>query len=187
MIKIVFLDRDGVINKYPGDKSYVTSAKNFRFLPRVKDALKLLSDAGFMIFIVSNQAGVGKGLYSQKKLDEITSKMIFALVRSGVNISGVYYCIHKPDDNCTCRKPNIGLIKKALHDFMIKNGNLRKEYFIGDSQIDIKTAIKAGLKSILVLSGKEKLSNRSNWEVQPNFIAKDLLSAVKIVLKGKER
>jgi len=187
MIKIVFLDRDGVINKYPGDKNYVTIAKGFRFLPGVKNALKLLSDAGFMVFIVSNQAGVGKGVYTQRSLDEITSKMIFELIRKGVNISGVYYCIHKPDDNCTCRKPNIGLIKKALHDFMIKNINLKKKYFIGDSQIDIKTAKKAGLKSILVLSGKEKMVNRENWEVEPDYIAKDLFAAVKIVLKGKER
>jgi len=183
MLKIVFLDRDGVINKYPGDKNYVTSAKNFRFLPGVKIALKLLSDAGFMIFIVSNQAGVGKGVYSQKALDEITSKMIFGLVKDGVNISGVYYCIHKPDDHCACRKPNIGLIKKALRDFMIKDSNLRNKYFIGDSQIDIKTAKRAGLKSVLVLSGKEKLANRANWELKPDYVAKDLLAAARIVLK----
>jgi histidinol-phosphate phosphatase family protein len=182
MIKIVFLDRDGVINRYPGDRNYVTSLDSFRFIPKAKDAIKWLSDEGFMIFVISNQAGVGKGIYTQKALDDITSKMFFDIKKHGGNISGVYYCIHRKEQNCSCRKPNIGLIKKVLSDFKISKLYLKNSYFIGDSQIDVRTAKKAGLKSILVLSGKEKLANRGFWEVEPDNIAKDLLTAAKIVL-----
>ena len=110
----VFLDRDGVINRYPGDGKYVTSVKEFRFLPKVKKAIALLTAHKYPIFIISNQAGVGKGLYSQAALDRITEHMLKELSRHKGKVHAVYYCTHRNEDNCSCRKPKTGLIMSAL-------------------------------------------------------------------------
>ena len=158
IMKVVFLDRDGVINKYPGDKLYVTSLKKFRFLPGVKKAIALLNRAGFKIFVVSNQAGVGKGTYSQKTLNAITAKMLGDIEQAGGRITKVYYCGHRKGAGCNCRKPKPGMLKKAAKEFQF---NLKNAYFIGDTIRDVFTAKNAGCKPILVLSGKEKKGDGS--------------------------
>lgn len=181
-MKAIFLDRDGVINKYPGDRRYVTSWKEFRFLPRVKKALSLLKTRGFKIFVISNQAGVGKGIFSRKALDTITGNMLEEIKMAGGRVDSVYYCTHLEEDNCPCRKPKAGLIHIAKDHFPI---NLKDSFFIGDTIRDIKTAHSAGCKAILVLSGKERLSNRNNWEVKPDFVFKDLWEAVSSIIVNK--
>lgn len=177
--KVIFLDRDGVVNKYPGDADYVKSWSEFNFLPGAKSALKKLADAGFVIFIISNQAGVGKGIYSKEALDLITKNMLDELNKGGIRICGVYYCTHRPEDDCSCRKPNTGLIDMALSGLgdkgLIKPSDI---YFIGDAIIDVETGRKAGLKTILIFSGKEKSENKNNWRVLPDFTATDLSAAV---------
>ena len=112
-MNVVFLDRDGVINKYPGDTKYVNSWQEFYFLPGVKQALRKLTESGYRIFILSNQAGVAKGMYSQQGLDEITANMLREVNEAGGSICGVYYCVHRDEDNCSCRKPKIGLFLKV--------------------------------------------------------------------------
>src|SRR3990167_6553363 len=109
-MKAIFLDRDGVINKYPGDTKYVTSWKEFRFLPNAKKAIALLTGKKYPIFVISNQAGVSKGLYTQDALNNITNRMLKALEKSGARISAVYYCTHRDEDHCSCRKPKAGTV-----------------------------------------------------------------------------
>jgi histidinol-phosphate phosphatase family protein len=183
-MKTIFLDRDGVINKYPGDYKYVKSWKEFRFLPKVKSALKKLTERGFKIFIISNQAGVSKGLYSQGKLELITKNMLKELGEK-IKISGVYYCTHKPEDNCSCRKPKTGLLDLAITKLKSQGAQIKLDnsYFIGDTIRDIETGKKAGLKTILVFSGKEKPENKNTWHILPDFTACDLSEAVNIILK----
>jgi len=185
-MKVIFLDRDGVINKYPGDFLYVTSWENFSFLPYVKPALKKLNAAGFKIFVISNQAGVSKGAYSQSALDLITRNMLSEFQKHKIKIEGVFYCIHHPDDNCGCRKPKAGLLHKAIAKLKETGNdiNISKSYFIGDTQRDIQTGKSIGLKTILVFSGKEKPENRNHWEHLPDFTAGDLREAVKIITKA---
>jgi histidinol-phosphate phosphatase family protein len=188
-MKAVFLDRDGVINEYPGHYEYVKSWKEFHFLPNIKEALKKLNEQGFELFVVSNQAGVSKGLYTQADLDLLTKNMLAELAQSSVKISGVYYCIHRSEDNCFCRKPKTGLLDKAVAS--VKNTgeilDISRSYFIGDSLIDIETARAFGLKNILVLSGKETLQNQSAWLHPPDFTAKNLSVAVNLIIKGQCR
>lgn len=179
-MKIIFLDRDGVINKYPGDRLYVTSLKKFKFLPRAKKAIALLSKNGYWIFVASNQAGVGKGTYSQKTLVAITAKMLRSIKQAGGRITRVYYCTHQKNAGCSCRKPKPGLLKRAAKEFKFR---LKGAYFIGDTMRDIFTAHAAGCKSILVLSGKEKLRGQKSWEAKPDFIFKDLLAAAKFLTR----
>lgn len=177
-MKVIFLDRDGVINKYPGDRLYVTSLRKFRFLPGVKKAIALLSRSGFKIFIVSNQAGVGRGIYSQRTLDAITFKMISGIEDAGGKITRVYYCTHRKEAGCRCRKPKPGMLKKAAKEFAF---SLKGAYFVGDTIRDLLTARAAGVKSILVLTGRERLKNKNNWEVSPNYLFKNLMEAAKFL------
>lgn len=177
-MKIVFLDRDGVINRYPGDKLYVTSLGKFKFLPQAKKAIALLSKNGFKVFVASNQAGVGHGIYAQKTLDAITAKMLKGINDAGGMINRVYYCTHRKEARCSCRKPKPGLLKKAAREFKF---SLKGAYFVGDTIRDLLTAQAAGCKSILVLTGKEKLTNKKSWEVKPDFIFKDLLEVAEFL------
>ncbi|MFA5410464.1 MAG: D-glycero-beta-D-manno-heptose 1,7-bisphosphate 7-phosphatase [Candidatus Omnitrophota bacterium] len=181
-MKAIFLDRDGVIDEYPGDTKYVTAWNEFRFLPGAKEAIARLSKSGFQLFVISNQAGVGKGIFSQEALDSITKNMLRELEEADGKIEAVYYCVHSPDENCSCRKPKSGLIGIAKDNYPI---NIADSFFIGDTIRDILTAKTAGCKSILVLSGKEKLSNRQNWEAQPDFVFRDLAEAADFILNRK--
>lgn len=173
-MKVVFLDRDGVINEYPGDKRYVNNWREFKFIPGSVEAIKKLNKSGFNIFIVSNQAGVAKGIYSRKDLDEIDRRMMKQLKKSGADVKGIHYCVHHPDENCSCRKPKVGLLEEAVSGLKEKP---EISFFIGDSFYDMKAALSFGAKSILVFSGKEKLSNRSNWEFEPDYLFDNLLVA----------
>ena len=181
--KAVFLDRDGVINKYPGDKLYVTRLTLFEFLPQAKQGIALLTKAGFKIFVISNQAGVGKGVYSRKELDRITAYMMSKVEKAGGMLNAVHYCTHRPNQNCSCRKPKSGLVKLAFARH--KNINLKKSFFVGDTIRDILTAKSAKLQSILVFSGKEKLKNRKDWVVEPDYLSKNLFQAAKLILKKR--
>ncbi len=183
-MKVVFLDRDGVINKYPGDYEYVRSWAEFEFLPRVKAALKRLNEQGFKIYVISNQAGVSKGIFSQESLDLITKNMLKELNNEQIKIDGVFYCTHKPEENCLCRKPKTGLVDKVLKAIGVRSEKDSKRYFIGDTIRDVETGKAAGLKTILVFSGKEKFENKFNWVTSPDFTAKDLSEAVDLILKN---
>lgn len=184
-MKAIFLDRDGVINKYPGDFKYVTCWEEFYFLPDIKPALKKLNDHGFTLFIISNQAGVSKGIYSKETLDLITKNMLKELSDNKIDIAGVYYCTHLPQDNCLCRKPNTGLVQKAIARLKAEGQNVdvSASYFIGDSVKDVETGKAAGLRTILIFSGREKPENKNNWQVLPDLTARDLSEAADLILK----
>lgn len=154
-------------------------------MPDTGTALKKLDNKGFKIFVVSNQAGVSKGLYSQNNLDLITRNMLAELNKNDINISGVYYCTHRSEDNCTCRKPKTGMVERAIVDLKKKGHvlDMPGSYFVGDSEIDIQTGKAAGLKTILLFSGKEKPGNKTNWRFQPDFTAKNLSEAVDIIIE----
>jgi len=173
-MKVIFLDRDGVINEYPGDKSYITSPKEFKFIAGSIQGIKKLKEKGFKLFVVSNQAGISKGLYSEKVLSQITKKMVDGLKKYKAEVDGIYYCKHKEGDNCACRKPNTGLMHEALKNL---GKPVTVSFFIGDSFRDMNAAKKFGAKPVLVLSGKEKISNRDNWDFEPDYIFDNLLIA----------
>lgn len=188
-MKVIFLDRDGVINNYPGDLQYVKSVDEFAFLPNTKTALKRLQDSGFRLFIVSNQAGVAKGIYSQGALDLITRRMLDELEECGVHISGVHYCTHRSEDNCSCRKPKAGLVHAAIAKLREQGVrvDLSASFFIGDTVRDIQTGKAAGLKTVLVFSGKEKAGNRQEWHSLPDFTADDLSGAADLILASNQK
>lgn len=182
--KIIFLDRDGVINKDPIDTAYgyVTRWKEFKFLRGAKRAIRELTEAGYKIYIISNQAGIAKGYFTLDDLKSVTKKMLKRIEDSGGKIAGVFYCPHRGEDNCDCRKPKAGLFRKALGK---KKTVLRDTFFIGDKIADVQAGHAAGLESILVLCGKESLENKGHWRDKPDYIKRDLLDAVNWILKTK--
>jgi len=141
----IFIDRDGVINcRRPDD--YVLDFSQFVFIPGIRAALKQLGSLGLPLIVISNQAAVGKGLLDPVGLQEITDRMQKALREDGAALAAAYYCPHRPDENCSCRKPKPDLLICAADDF---NVDLGRSVFIGDSESDVQAARAAGCKPIL--------------------------------------
>ena len=177
-MKVIFLDRDGVINRDPGFGGYITCWDEFEFLPGSLEALTKLKKAGFTVMVLSNQAGVTKGLYTREDVDELTKNMLHEIKKAGGGVHSVNYCFHQDEDNCDCRKPKTGMFAKATNGLQV---NFSDTFFVGDNRRDVLAAKAIGAKSIFVQSGNTKLED---LDVKPDFIAKDLLQAVdKIVLK----
>lgn len=145
--KVVFLDRDGVINKKPTEHDYVKKWEEFEFLPGAKEAIARLKKPGYKIFIISNQRGIARGLMSKKDLEAIHKNMQGALKALGGRIDAIYVCPHNYDDNCDCRKPKPGLLFQAARDHDL---DLTKAILIGDSEADIQAGEAAGCKTILI-------------------------------------
>jgi len=149
-VKVVFLDRDGVINKKI-ENGYVLDWKDFKFLPDVDKAIKLLNDKDIPVIVISNQACVGKGLITIDKLNDINNRMVRELGGKGVWIDDVFVCPHKKEDNCDCRKPKVGLFRQAAekHDIDFKGS-----WFIGDSSEDVEAGKSAGTNTYLLNKGE---------------------------------
>ncbi|MCA9394000.1 MAG: HAD family hydrolase [Candidatus Omnitrophica bacterium] len=183
-MKIAFLDRDGVINEFPGNGNYVTRVKDFHFIPGSLEAIRKLTEAGFTIFVVSNQAGVGKGIFTEKKLDQITNKMLREIKKAGGNIKRVYYSTARSDAGCEDRKPNIGSIRKAVK-LLKKDMRIAKNaYFVGDTVTDMATGRNAGCTTIFVLSGRSDQERLKEKKIRPDYIAANLLEAARIMCNG---
>jgi D-glycero-D-manno-heptose 1,7-bisphosphate phosphatase len=145
--KAIFLDRDGVINN-PGKHYYVWKTEDFVLNPTVIDRIKEYSEAGYLLFIITNQGGIAKGIYTANDLDKLHRHLLSILEKENVRIADIYYCPHHSETGkCLCRKPDSLLIEKALARYNVSSV---LSYFIGDSDRDIQAAEKAGVKGILI-------------------------------------
>ncbi len=145
--KILLIDRDGVINKKAPRGEYIDSWEKFEFIPENLQGMKLLSKSGFSFIIISNQAGIGRKMMTEKTVNSINEKMRATLEREGIKILETYICPHHWDDSCFCRKPNPGLFFKATKDWLFR---LDKTIFIGDDPRDCQAAYNAGCQSIYI-------------------------------------
>jgi len=146
MNKALFLDRDGVINKNFG---HVHRIENFKFRKGIFDLVKLFHRKNYFIFVITNQAGIGKGLYSLTQFTNLNDWMINEFRKKGLIITKTYYCPHKPDDACNCRKPKPGLIIKAASE---NNICLDNSFLIGDKESDLIAGKSAKVKHIYKLN-----------------------------------
>lgn len=145
--KVIFLDRDGVINKKASKADYVKNWSEFEFLPGAVEAIKNLTKKGYDIHLITNQPGVARGLMAKQDLDLIHQKMQEELEKNGGKIKAIYTCLHGWDDGCDCRKPKPGLFFQAANE---NHFDLSKAVFIGDDERDIQAGEVAGCRTILV-------------------------------------
>ncbi|MFI3155431.1 MAG: D-glycero-beta-D-manno-heptose 1,7-bisphosphate 7-phosphatase [Methylococcaceae bacterium] len=147
----VFLDRDGTLNV---DKGYVHRIENWEWIPGAIDAIVALKKAGFLVIVITNQAGIARGYYDETDMTNLHTRINEELKQNSVTIDGFYHCPHHSEfgaiRECECRKPMPGLIYKAIQDFDI---DLSLSWLVGDKVSDIQAGLAAGVKSILVLTG----------------------------------
>ncbi len=154
MNRAVFFDRDGVINNEEG-LYYIYRPQDFRFNRGIKQVLKVLTGRGFLLFLVTNQGGVSRKLYTREDVDRIHGVMNAELQREGISFSEIYICPHHPDvENCICRKPQTLFFEKAIARFDIDTD---VSWFVGDRETDILAGRNAGLKTILVKPNEDML------------------------------
>ena len=147
-MKTVILDRDGVINE--DSDEYIKSAEEFIPISSSLDAIASLHRAGFRIAVASNQSGLGRSLFDEFALANIHHKLCSMAEAAGGFVDGIFYCPHRPEDGCSCRKPGTGLLEQIEREYSC---SLRNCYFVGDSLKDIQAARAYGLKPVLVRTG----------------------------------
>jgi len=180
----VFLDRDGTLND---DTGYVKSPAEMKLLPGVGAALARLKQAGAQLVVVTNQSGVGRGYFTAKDLESIHAKLRSSLAEDGVTLDGLYFCPHRPDDRCTCRKPARGMVDRAIAELQV---DLGRAYVIGDSARDVELAKQVGAQSLLVMtgpSGREALADLKARDLLPDQVAETLPHAVEWILAQARR
>ncbi len=186
----IFLDRDGTINEEVG---YLDSKDKLKIIPATFEAIRLINNAGMKAVVVTNQAGIAKGLFTEAFVRHINEQIQSALLEQGAFLDRFYFCPHHPSDGvepyrkvCNCRKPEPGLLTQAAADLDI---DLARSYMIGDRLRDIETAHRAGGKGVLVLTGYGQDLLQANGQDQahdtnqPDHIAADILEAVRWILK----
>lgn len=150
--KIIFIDRDGVINVDPiGD--YIKSWADFRFEEGALETLKALTDRNYGIILISNQAGIGDGIYPKSALDEIHTNMLAEFAKHGIRIRSSHFCLHGKNEGCKCRKPELGLFREAVKGL---NYDPKTTFFIGDKATDVQAGKRFGLRTIMLRTGHGK-------------------------------
>jgi D-glycero-D-manno-heptose 1,7-bisphosphate phosphatase len=155
---IVFLDRDGVINKKAPEHDYIRKKEDFIILPWVFEFIEWIRELWFSIIIITNQQWVGKWVMSRQDLDDIHDLLRLAARESWTEIDAIYSCTHLVSDNCTCRKPKTWLFEKAVADFQFYDKS--KMLFIGDSPSDMEAAKNFSIRWILIPSDRLEDSSR---------------------------
>lgn len=188
--RAVFFDRDGTMNEMRG---HLATADNFDLIPGVAEAIKVLNEAEYRVIVVTNQPVIARGEATFAEVRRIHAKMQTLLGRCGAFVDAIYVCPHHPDKGfagevaalkvlCDCRKPGTALIERARHEFNI---DLSESWLVGDSTSDILAARNAGLKSILVETGAGGADGK--YPVRPDFVSRDLPSAVGFITKGYQQ
>ena len=173
--KAVFLDRDGVIIK---EKNFNADPEQIEFLPGSLDALMKIPD-DFLKIIVSNQSGIGRGLFNTSQVDEFNSVLLSKIKKKGASIDEIYYCPHKPENGCNCRKPKTGLFGLAKNKYKI---DFLSSWMIGDKSSDIQAGKNIGATTILVLTGYGGKETGGKGVVA-DYTVNNLYDAVEIIRK----
>lgn len=172
MQKAIFLDRDGVVNV---EKDYVCKIEEFEFIEGLFETLKEFQKLGYLLFIITNQSGIGRGYYSIEDFKVLTTWMLNEFKKQNIEIAQVEFCPHSPDEVCECRKPKAGMIKNILKNFDV---DLEHSWLIGDKDSDIACAKNANIKNtIQVMSGHEFDVQKS----QANFICNTIKECLDVI------
>jgi len=177
VVKVALIDRDGVLNR--DSVAYIKSAAELEVFPFAREAVATFRRAGWFVYVVSNQSAVARGLTTTAALDEITAR----LEAEAGPFDGVFYCYHHPDDGCDCRKPNTGLIKRALADAARQAGEpVEVCWMIGDTfKTDIVAGVRSGCKTALVLTGSVTAEEAEWLAPAPDLVGDDILAIARAI------
>ncbi len=180
----VFLDRDGVINENRAD--YVRTWEQVVFLPGVFDALRVLADNDFAVVVVTNQSAVGRGIMAAETLQGIHDRIAQRIAQEGGRVDAIYACPHRPDEGCSCRKPQPGMLLQAAADLDI---DLAASYLVGDAVTDMEAALAAGCHPVMVRTGRgvAQLAKLEAKKLTGVEVFDDLGQAVAWILDGRRR
>jgi D-glycero-D-manno-heptose 1,7-bisphosphate phosphatase len=177
----IFLDRDGTLNEAVG---YVSHRSRFRLFPYSVESVRAIRDAGFLAVLVTNQSGVGRGYFPEELVQEIHRDFQRLLENAGTGLDGIYYCPHRPDEGCECRKPKPGMLIRAAKEL---GCDLSRSWMIGDNRTDLEAGWNAGARSALVRTGDGEGNlayEAKRWAKPANLIATNLHQAVCDILWG---
>lgn len=172
--RAVFLDRDGTIVE---DVGYANDPRDIRLRPGAGQALSALKRAGFLIALISNQSGIGRRIFGYGDLKRVHAALEAQLRSFDVELDGYYYCPHRPEAGCDCRKPQPGLLLKAADDLAC---DLRNSFMVGDKDSDIAAGKRVGCQTILLRNSAQKASGAT-----PDFLASDWPAIAKFILNGE--
>jgi D-glycero-D-manno-heptose 1,7-bisphosphate phosphatase len=144
--RAIFLDRDGVINV---DHGYVSKIENFQFTDGIFEVLKHFQEIGYLLIVVTNQSGIGRGYYTSEDFETLTAWKLDEFKKREILIDKVYHCHHDPDSGCECRKPAPGMLLRAKEKFDI---DMQNSWMIGDKKSDIDAGYNAGVKNTILIS-----------------------------------
>lgn len=175
--KIILIDRDGIINEKAPRGEYITTWESFVFLPENIIGMRMLAEAGYEFIVISNQAGIARGMVSQETIDTIHRNMKEELEKEGISILDILICPHHWDEDCFCRKPNPGMMFKASKDWLFR---LDKTFYIGDDPRDCQAAYNAGCRSLFL--GEQREVEALSPEEQPLEVFNNLEQAVPFLM-----
>lgn len=170
--KAVFIDRDGTLIE---EVNFLHRVEDLLYFPFTDEAVRLLKENGFLVVLVTNQSGIGRGIYTVEDMDSVHEKIQNDLTEK---LDAIYFCPHLPNADCECRKPRLGMITSALADLPI---DLENSWMIGDKNLDVELGLNAGIKPIMVKTGYGE-KHLPELARPPFAVADNLLEAVKIVL-----
>lgn len=176
----VLLDRDGVINH--DDVGYIKSVNEWIPISGSLEAITMFNENGFKVIVITNQSGIGRGLYDEPAMQEIHREMLKRVKQLGGKIENIYFCPHDPDAKCLCRKPEPGMFKAFSKDY---DRQLNDLYYVGDKLSDLQAAKAAGAKSILVKTGKGEQTLAENPQIN-SPIFENLYEAAKFIIAEKK-
>lgn len=168
----VFLDRDGTLIE---EVNFLSRVEDLRLFPYTAESVRLLKENGFLVIVVTNQSGIGRGVYDEAAMHAIHDQIQVDLAGA---IDGFYFCPHLPCDGCDCRKPGLGMINAALADFEI---DMSRSWMIGDKKIDVETGEQANIRTAFVLTGYGQQHKASLQEI-PDVIANNLRDAARAIV-----
>lgn len=180
---VIFLDRDGVINR--DSPEYVKRWEEYEFLPGSLEAIAALSRAGYTLILITNQSIIGRGMVPPGVLEDMHQRMRREIEDAGGEIFDIFYCPHRPDEDCDCRKPEPGLIFQAKERYGI---DLPRTVMIGDNVKDVACGRNAGCGATLLVrtgSGREAEKALAREQIQPTAVADDLNAAAGLILSGQ--
>ena len=175
--KAVFIDRDGTLIE---EVNFLHRVEDLRYFSFTDESVRLLKENGFLVVLVTNQSGIGRGIYTVEDMNSVHEQIQTDLT---AKLDAIYFCPHLPDGDCECRKPRLGMIRAALADLPI---DLEDSWMIGDKNLDVELGLNAGIKPIMVMTGYGE-KHFPELERPPFAVADNLLEAVKIVLGNNHR